>query len=169
MKAPARIRALNCAVRKIGVTEHPPGSNRGRIIDSWNLEAGAPVGSYWCCSFVHACFKTVGVTLPGGASVGALLGQAHSRGWVVKRPLKGDLACFDFGENNGFGAYGDHIGFVEKVIGLRWKNGVFAGYIATVEGNTSSGVTGSQSNGGGVYRRRRLIARGVGAAFVRVP
>lgn len=168
MQAAVRFRALNRAIAKIGVTEHPPGSNRGPIIDGWNRDAGVPVGSYWCCSFVHAMYDREGFKLPGGASVGNLLASARERGWVVKRPLRGDLACFEFGEG-GF-AYDDHIGIVERVLALRWKDGRFVGYIATVEANTSAqGKTGSQSNGGGVFRRRRWLIRPVAATFVRVP
>lgn len=161
----ARIRALTLAGNKVGVKEVPP--NRGALIDAWNALAGAPTGSPWCASFVHAMFKKAGLDLPGGASVEAILTAAKAKGWVVKRPLRGDLACFDFNEGDKYGPFGDHIGFVERVLALRWGNGTFTGWVATVEGNTSSGVAGSQSDGGGVYRRRRWV-RGIGAEFVRV-
>lgn len=164
---PARIRALTLAGTKVGIREVPP--NRGALIDAWNALAGAPVGSPWCASFVHAMFKKTGYDLPGGASVAAILSAARAKGWVVKRPLRGDLACFDFNEGDKYGPFGDHIGFVERVLGLRWSGGKFCGYIQTVEGNTSSGVAGSQSDGGGVYLRKRLLVRGVSAEFVRVP
>ena len=42
----------------------------------------------------------------------------------------------------------DHIGIVEE-------NHPGEGFMTTIEGNTSSGAGGSQSNGGGVYRRQR--------------
>lgn len=163
---PARLRALNRAVKYVGVTERPPGSNRGTLIDRWNLDACGVTGVYWCASFVHGMFKEAGVTLAGGASVGNIRTWAASVGDIVKRPRRGDLACFEFGE--GAAAFDDHIGFVEKVLALRWGNGTFTGWIQTVEGNTSAqGKTGSQSNGGGVFRRRRWV-RGIGAQFVRV-
>ena len=167
MRKAARYRALDRARRKIGVREHPPGSNRGPIIDEWNRDAGVPVGSYWCCSFVHAMYRREGVTLPGGASVGNLLTAARKNGWTVRRPRRGDLACFEFGE--GAYAHDDHIGIVERVLAVRWA-GRFTGYVQTVEGNTSAqnDATGSQSNGGGVFRRRRWL-RGISADFVRVP
>ncbi len=159
--------ALRRAITYLGITEVPAGSNRGRYIDRWNLQACGTVAVFWCCSFVHGMFSDVGFSLPGGASVLNLLGEARKNGWVVKRPRRGDLACFDF---SGKGVFGDHVGFVEKTLALRWSNGTFTGWIQTVEGNTSAqgDPSGSQSNGGGVFRRRRWV-RGIGAEFIRVP
>lgn len=167
MAAPLRYRALKRAQGYVGVAEHPPGSNRGVLIDAWNRAAGVPVGSYWCCSFQHANYLREGFDLPGGASVYYLKEAARKHGWIVDRPRRGDLVCFEFGE--GAWAYDDHIGVVERVLALRWGGGRFTGWIQTVEGNTSAqGKTSSQSDGGGVFRRRRWI-RGIGAIFVRVP
>lgn len=59
-------------------------------------------------------------------------------------PKPGAVAFFDFPDNvNRI----QHVGYVEKVND--------DGTITTLEGNTSAGVAGSQSNGDGVYRRRR--------------
>lgn len=164
-QTPARFRAVDRAAKYVGVTEHPPGSNRGALIDRWNVAACGILGVYWCASFVHGMFLEIGVTLPGGASVLNVRAWAQSVGDIVKRPRRGDLACFEFGE--GAWDYGDHIGHVERVLALRWSGGKFTGWIQTVEGNTQSGTAGSQSNGGGVFRRRRWV-RGIGAQFVRV-
>jgi len=43
---------LDIANKYIGVTESPVGSNRGPLIDRWNMNAHAPIGSFWCASFV---------------------------------------------------------------------------------------------------------------------
>ena len=158
--------AVRRAKTFIGVTEHPPGSNRGAHIDKWNMDACGMVGVFWCASFIHGMFKDVGKVLPGGASVGAIRAWAASCGDVVARPRRGDLACFEFGE--GAYAYDDHIGIVERTLALRWSGNKFTGLIRTIEGNTSSGALGSQFNGGGVYRRTRWV-RGIGAQFVRIP
>lgn len=160
-----RVKALNCAKKHVGVTENPPGSNRGPQIDKWNLAACGLTGVYWCASFVHGMYLEAGKNLPGGASVLNVKTWARSQGDLVKRPRRADLVCFEFGE--GTWDFGDHIGIVEKVLALRWSNGTFTGRIQTIEGNTSSGLAGSQSNGGGVFRRRRWV-RGIGAQFVRV-
>lgn len=162
---PVRLRALACAIKYVGVTENPAGSNRGRLIDRWNTAACGVTGVYWCASFVHGMFLEAGRNLPGGASVGNIRAWAASVGDIVARPRRGDLVCFEFGE--GVYAYDDHIGHVERVLALRWSGRTFTGWIQTIEGNTSSGVAGSQSNGGGVFRRRRWV-RGIGAQFVRV-
>lgn len=158
--------ALRRAQTFVGVTEHPAGSNRGPRIDEWNMDACGMVGVYWCASFVHGMYQDVGLKLPGGASVGAIRSWAAGLGDIVKRPRRGDLVCFEFGE--GAYAYDDHIGIVERCLALRWSGDKFTGWMQTIEGNTSSGVAGSQSNGGGVFRRRRWV-RGIGAQFVRVP
>ena len=67
--------------------------------------------------------------------------------WAIKNKLvvkwgsakRGDLVLFDFNKNS----QSDHIGIVTKVT---------SSYIETIEGNTGSG---SNTNGDGVYRRRR--------------
>lgn len=161
---PARLRALRRARIYVGVREQPPGSNRGLLIDRWNRAAIGTVGVSWCASFVHGMFLAVGRTLPGGASVGAIGAWARSVGDLVLRPRKADLVCFDW---SGGTIFADHIGFVEKVLALRFKNGRFTGYIQTIEGNTGGTNAGSQSNGDGVYRRRRWVV-GISAQFVRV-
>ena len=56
----------------------------------------------------------------------------------------GDLVLFDWGGDG----LADHIGIVEE-------NHPDEGYMTTIEGNTSSGSAGSQSNGGVVARRQR--------------
>lgn len=161
--APSRsgLLALEAARGYVGnVEEHPPGSNRGVPIDKWNRAAGVPVGSYWCMSFVYAMFKASGTrNIIRTASVGFFLSWAHDQGFVVKRPRKGDAVCFFF--DRATPSWPSHVGIIERVLSLGP-----AFWLQTIEGNTSSGDIGSQDNGGGVYRRRRLVKR---ASFVRVP
>lgn len=45
---------IEIANKYIGITEQPVGSNRGPLIDRWNSNAHAPLGSFWCASFVSA-------------------------------------------------------------------------------------------------------------------
>ncbi len=146
---PVRLRALNYARTYIGIKE--TSYNRGPLIDRWNQDAGVPVGSSWCMSFVHGMYLKAGKTIGGWASVGFFETWAAANGELVDRPFKGDIVCYDW---NGDG-WPDHVGIVERVLALRWKGRLFVGWIQTVEGNTSSGLAGSQSNGDGVYRRRR--------------
>lgn len=156
-----RLKALDVARKYIGVMEHPSGSNRGAIIDRWNRDACGLVAVYWCASAVHGWFKEAGLTLPGGASVANISAWAHSVGDVVQRPFKGDLVLYSWNEPY------QHIGILERVLSIRlWKSQGLI-FIQTIEGNTSSGVSGSQDNGGGVFRRKRLIKRSQ-VEFVRV-
>lgn len=157
--------ALAQAEKFIGVTESPPFSNRGEDIDRWNRNAGVPAGSYWCMSFLYSCLKVMGANVPKTASVGMFLNWARANGFVVRRPRKGDIVCFFF-TNPTRSEWPDHVGIVRRVVGIRWRGKRFVGWVDTVEGNTSGDDRGSQSNGGGVFRRRRHI---VHAEFVRVP
>lgn len=154
--------ALERAITQLGVTEHPAGSNDGPEIRKYraSVSPGLPPGP-WCMYFVHWCFAPW-VKLGGWGSV-----QAFTE-WVkrtddltipVGRPLRGDIVAYDW---DGPGNWYDHVGIVEKVLALRWRGKVFAGWVQTVEGNTS---VGNDSNGGMVMRRRRWIKK---ATFARV-
>lgn len=153
--------ALQKALKYLGVKEDPPDSNRGPLIDQWNHAAGVPVGSPWCMSFVHSMYLPWR-TLGGSASVELFDEWAARNGMIVQRPFRGDLVCYDWDADN----WDDHVGIVEKVLALRWRGKIFAGWVATVEGNTSPTILGSQADGAGVYRRRRWIQT---AKFVRIP
>lgn len=72
---------------------------------------------------------------------------AKRKGRWFTSPRVGDLVLYSFGSNLAI-----HVGIVEKVN---------ATTIQTIEGNTSSGGSGSQNNGGGVYRRVRTRAWGI--------
>ena len=103
-------------------------------------------GVPFCAMGVSWVLDQVGTTPPGGifAYVPYGINNAKSRGRTVtpRSAVPGDLVCFDW---NGDGL-ADHVGFVEFNRGS---------YLQTIEFNTSSGVAGSQGNGGGVYRRTR--------------
>ena len=95
------------------------------------------------------------------AFVGALIGistgtitkttaKAHGQ-WVTKGYRPGDVLIYDF---PGTAYKTDHCGICESVSGQ---------YVTAIEGNTSNGNTGSQSNGDGVYRRKRKRSLVLGA------
>ena len=65
-------------------------------------------------------------------------------------PVRGDLALFDL---EGVGKP-THVGLVRSATATQGVPEV-----RTVEGNTSSGVAGSQRDGGGVYERVRPVAK----------
>ena len=149
MPGPAALLAV--AASQIGVTEDPPGSNRtpyGAWF-GWN-------GVAWCDQFVSWCGDRSGngAAIPRSQYVPTRLAQARAAGHVVAGPAPGDLVCFDWGRDG----IVDHIGIVEQVR---------PGELVTIEGNTSPDDHGSQSNGGGVWRRHR--PRTLGLTFIRPP
>lgn len=135
---------LSVAKKYIGYTENPKNSNRTVFGEryGWN-------GVAWCVIFLWACFAEAGAQslFYGGqkvASCSALKSYAQKTGqWVTSGYRVGDLVIFDF---PGTSAVTDHIGIVEEVSGKT---------LVTIEGNTSPDDKGSQSNGGGVYRKKR--------------
>lgn len=142
------LKALERAHKYVGVKENPPGSNHGVLIDQWQRRTNGVTGYPWCAAFAWCMFDDVGKTLHFEK-------PALVEAWVnhfphVTRPYKGDVVCYDWDSNG----WSDHIGFVDKVLALRWKNGRFVGWIRTVEGNTSSG---NDSNGGQVQIRWRWV------------
>lgn len=159
-KLPLRERALRIALEeaKKGVHEEG-GNNRGPRVREYLKEVGLGEGFSWCDAFVSWCLhRAAGHRLPiESAGVIITWAEARKRGWLVSRPLRGDLFMPDF---NGNGRFDDHVGFVVRVLklGPLWT-------LRTVEGNTGSV---SQSDGDGVYVKTRVcLASRV--AFVRVP
>lgn len=116
----------------------------GRAFAALHGEAYAANGVPYCDMYVTKCLREIGITNFDSAYVPGRIATARARGWLVLREKAqpGDLVCFDW---DGDGV-ADHIGIVE--IKYAWS-------FQTIEGNTSGSWRGSQSNGGGVYRRVR--------------
>ena len=135
---------LKVAAGQLGVTESPAGSNRTKygVWYGWN-------GQPWCMMFVQWCFAQAGMPLPHRtASCSDMLSwyrKFHPER-VVTVPQPRDIIIYNFG----------HTGIVESVA---------ASTITAIEGNTSPGEAGSQSNGGGVFRRKR--SRTLVTAYIR--
>lgn len=167
LKAPRpslRERALGIALEEAWSGVHEVGgNNRGPRIREYLKEVRLGEGYAWCDAFVSWCLHRAagGVHIPiESAGVIVTWFAAKRLGWLVSRPLRGDLILFDF---DGDRWHDDHIGFIEKVLRL---GPVYI--IRTIEGNTSSGKKGSQSDGDGVFRRVRTV-RARDVAFIRVP
>lgn len=160
-----RARAVNWAKSRVGVVEHPAGSNQGRYITSWQEMSGYPGGGVpWCQCFVNASafVGTKGRVKPiwFGGYTPSVVEMANNGDHGLKRisldaARPGDWLYFNFPGGESV----DHVGL------YMGKNA--DGSIMTIEGNTSSGNSGSQSNGGGVFRRTR--DRSLIAAVVRPP
>ncbi|MDE7242787.1 MAG: CHAP domain-containing protein [Oscillospiraceae bacterium] len=130
---------LRIAVEELGVTEKPANSNSVKY-NTWFYGRAVSGSAYpWCMAFVQWCFDQAGRTLPcKTASCSALLNwyRQNQPECVVKTPQPGDIVIYNFG----------HTGIAESAA---------ASTITAIEGNTSAGNSGSQSNGGGVFRRVR--------------
>lgn len=129
---------------EIGTTENPPNSNRTKYGKAYGWD-----GVAWCVQFMWWGFaeeKLSDLFYGGGktASCGQLKTHAEKNGqWVTQNYKPGDLIIMDF---NSDPSITDHIGFVTKT-----ENGI----LYTIEGNTSPSDAGNQSNGGGVWQKKR--------------
>lgn len=152
---------LYCARQWIGYSrwdDPEPGTVFGRwyaklVDDSYFGESGIP----YCAMFVSYCLNWAGFEAAGlpGAYVPWILSANSDAGRLVANEdaQPGDLVMFDW-QGDGVA---DHIGIVEE-------NHPDEGWMQTIEGNTSPGSGGSQSNGGGVYRRARNYSSIIGVA-----
>lgn len=145
------------AARRIGYyapDDPEPGSEAGRYWanktgQSWL--AGPSTSIWWCMLFVSMCFDEAGqLDAIGGFSYNTDVTINHVRAdpdaYFVStaEAQPGDVVIFDWDSST---AATDHVGIVEANLG--------DGVLQTIEGNTSSGVYGSQSAGNGVWRRQR--------------
>jgi len=110
----------------------------------------------WCAIFVSYIYNKAGLvdkvaaeTKKGFASCNAGLNWFVKQGKVIPvgQAQEGDIVFFQFDND----AQPDHVGIVAKNM-KRLKA------LKTIEGNTSPNNKGSQSNGGGVYAKKRSYA-----------
>jgi peptidoglycan hydrolase-like protein with peptidoglycan-binding domain len=135
---------LKIAAGELGTKESPADSNVCKY-SRWY-----PMVGPWCAMYVSWVLDKAGIDGYKHAytPAGAELFRSQSR-WTEK-PRPGDIAYFDFPDSL---PRIQHVGFVERVNG---------DVITTIEGNTSAGTSGSQDNGGGVFRRERTRSLIVG-------
>ena len=144
-------KALAWAASQIGYTrwdDPEEGSLYGRWYAKKHGTYYGTSGVPFCAMFASWCLTDDdgASVIPGGdfAYVPYGINDARAAGQLVapSNAAPGDLICFDW---DGDGV-ADHVGLVEANYGS---------WVQTIEGNTSSGAAGSQSNGGGVWRRTR--------------
>jgi hypothetical protein len=145
----AAVLADDIKVREEGENNH--GEWIEAILGAVKLKEGYP----WCAAMIEFCCDVAGVEQSGlsdraSAAVAQWLSWAKANGKVVDKPKRGDLCVWIRTEGN-------HMGIVVTP---------GASYINSIEGNTSSGATGSQRDGGGCYRRSRL--RSAWTHFIRI-
>jgi hypothetical protein len=133
---------LDVARRELGTVESPANSNRTKYGAAYGMN-----GVAWCAIFTWWCFREAGLSglVPKTAYTPTLANWFKQRGRWGIHPRRGALVLFDF-PNDGVNRI-SHVGIVEAVNS--------DGSIVTIEGNTSGGTSGSQRDGGGVWRRTR--------------
>lgn len=113
----------------------------------------------WCASFVSFIFQKSGAgyivknaqTAKGFVGCTAGINGLKKKGFEtvkVTEALPGDIIFFDWEQNKD----PDHVGIVLKTNPKKKT-------ITCYEGNTTNGMGGSQSNGGGCYKRDRRYAQ----------
>lgn len=141
----------------VGVKERPAGSNRGEPQPSgWQRRVFGGHGVPWCACFAVCSAWDNGVKGSGTASVQLNVNLAR-KGQGIYRGYTTDPRRVRPGDHCAVGSTSTH---TEVVVGPTAYD--------TIGGNTSGGPGGSQSNGGGVYKRNR---RGsiVGWMLIREP
>ncbi|OGR95485.1 MAG: hypothetical protein A2V88_15350 [Elusimicrobia bacterium RBG_16_66_12] len=114
--SPRRRAVVHRAQSALGITEDPPGSNRGHRIDEWLGRCHVSTGLPWCAAFASWCLETVAI-----AGAQALGGHFPA----VDSPLPGDVMWFSTGAGKG------HCGLV---VGLGPHE------VMTIEGNCLDAV-----------------------------
>lgn len=114
--SPRRRAVVARAQSALGITEEPPGSNRGHRIDEWLQRCHASTGQPWCAAFASWCLDIVAIA--GAQALGAHFPAVDS-------PLPGDVMWFSTGAGKG------HCGVV---VGLSPHE------VMTIEGNCQDAV-----------------------------
>lgn len=143
---------LYCARDWIGYSRWTD-PEEGTVFGRWFAEkTGEPYfgasGVPYCAMFTSYCLDWAGVLCAGMPSAYCpdIVSAGEDAGATVscEDAEAGDIVLFDWGSDG----LADHVGIVEE-------NHPGDGYMTTIEGNTSAGSAGSQSNGGAVARRQR--------------
>lgn len=117
--SPRRRQVVARAQSRLGVTEEPPGSNRGPRIDEWLQRCHTSTGQPWCAAFASWCLDTVAIA--GALALGGHFPPLPSS----DLPRPGDVMFFGTGGGKG------HCGIVI---------GVSAHEVMTIEGNCQDAV-----------------------------
>ena len=156
---------VKAAQSKIGTVEKGGADGKsGNIVEFWDWWKAKTKqngqGQSWCACFVSWCFDQIKASALVAAKTPAGfiycpdgVNYFKKKNQLVKPEecQAGDIVFFDW---TGAGI-ADHVGIVIE----NHKT-----YFLTIEGNTSAeGATGSQSNGGGVYQRKRYFGKTVHA------
>ena len=164
-----RYAITNKAASYVGVKESPANSNNVIFNTDYYGHSVSGTSYPWCCAFCWDIFRMCGAGsyfYGGGktASCTTLLNYYKSKhpDWVktdLTKAEPGDIVLFQFTASKKKQGIAGHVGiFDEKVNTSKFY---------AVEGNTSSGVLGSQDNGGCVARRLRYLSQVI--AIIHIP
>lgn len=141
---PATLSAITKGFQaEVGYIEGPPPHHTGNLTKygKWYGLDAQP----WCAMFVSWVFYMAGLPLPASTAKGFAWCPSGAE-WFMRQGRWGKVPKLGAVIFYRFGARIDHVGWVLAFDGE---------HVWTIEGNTSAGDSGSQTNGGGVYRRRR--------------
>lgn len=113
------------ALGEVGVSEHPPGSNSGTKVRSYQMATDlGGTGWPWCGAFVAWCYKMAHCPDDHltSASTAVTYERAKSSDAIIKQPRVGAMICWP----------GVHIGIIVENLG--------DGLVRTVEGNSGDAV-----------------------------
>lgn len=156
-------KAANAFSKYLNISESPPYSNKGPfpISESQKFILGYDGVPYCGCCAGFFAIEVGGAKIPSKARLAYVpyIGQDARAGIngltlvPISQMRRGDLVGFNFD-----GGVEDHVAMA--------LGPIVNGMTDCAEANTSSGTSGSQSNGGGIYRRQRPISQ---VAFVARP
>lgn len=138
---------------EVGYIEGPGNRNKYASI------AGHSDGLAWCATFIDAVFTMAGMEdkVMIDASTENCRTRAIKQGRWGNQPRVGAVVFFNY---QGAGRNVSHVEIVTEVQGSN---------LITIGGNTSSGSSGSQDNGDGVFQRTRPISSAVGYYYPDYP
>lgn len=136
-------KVLEIASKEIGYQETGNNNNKYGVWYGLNNQP-------WCYIFVSWVLNQAGLKVEKCASCPVGFEYYKSNLKLFTFPVPGDLAFFCWNPSK----IPQHIGIVEKIN----NDGTFI----SIEGNTSSGLSGSQDNGDGVYRKLRKLSDTLG-------
>ena len=152
---------VKAAQSKLGTIEKGGKDGKsGNIVEFWDwwqkVTGQNNQGASWCAAYISWCFAQIGASsLVAAKNKFGFIYCPDGANWFAKKKQlvqprdaqAGDVIFFDW-EGKGIA---DHVGLVLE----NHKT-----YLITIEGNTSAegaAPGSSQSNGGGVYQRKRFI------------
>lgn len=157
--------SLDLLEKQVGVKE-ATGRNDGRMVKMYLRSTGLPEGNPWCQALQYWTFDSAAKALYGQSAPFWCLPLTRTastvKAWTqaVKMgvrtlvwPQDGDLVYWRVP-----GKYQGHVERITKVLQ--------GGWIKTTGGNTGNGLSGSQREGDGCYKRLRNWAHPLGRMFL---